>query len=81
MKTFLLAALAGIAAANDLLENKISYPVDLDLLAGTNVLGILKTVSTGWSKNGSGSDAVIDRKLWMDYEKNPSRNFVSAAGS
>ena len=80
MKTFLLAALAGLAAANDAIENQTAYSVSEDLIGGGKTLGTLATVVTGWSKNGSGSDAVIDRKLWMDYEKE-STNYVNGSKS
>lgn len=69
MKTFFLAAIAAAASANELLENPTDIITAVDLpLSGTISVGNV-TGKTGWSKNGSGSDATLDVKLWMDWSK------------
>ena len=68
MKTFFLAALVGVATANDLLENATDVITDVPLEINGRSIGSV-TGKTGWSKNGSGSDATLDMKLWMDWAK------------
>lgn len=40
----------------------------------------IEEISTGWTKNGSGSDATFDAKLWMNWKK-AAKNYVNSVDS
>lgn len=71
MKTFFLAAIVGAATAHESLENPTELFADLPLtIEASSTINIGSvTGKSGWSKNGSGSDATLDMKLWMDWTK------------
>ena len=74
MKTFILAALAGVSVAQtldnatDIVTDPISIFYDVRSGVDTEMFQI-NGVKTGWTKNGNSEDVQFDLKLWMDFGK------------
>ena len=81
MRSFLLAALAGVSIAQSL-ENKNAVLTAFDVASSSGaVYATIEEISTGWKKNGSGTDATFDAKLWINWKKASNKNYVNAAES
>lgn len=73
MKTFILAALAGVSVAQTLdnATDIVTEPISIFYVrSGVDTeMFQINGVKTGWTKNGNSEDVQFDLKLWMDFGK------------